>query len=210
MAAAAAFSLTDTQTIALLAKIRPYICGTPGHWHYGLPSSSLFAASVSTAPALTDEEQQIVDRAIHLSNQAAQVTPSAASAIPVNVTQADTDVQSKVTNFLTDVVDVSKIVEDIVAIQKGGKAHVDGVILGWLAELDEAATQALIHLLTSGVPRLAGLLALFTTQVPVIAAIAGIIAIIGPIIGNSVTSTDQGYGLVIMGTLWLGIHYVAQ
>ncbi|RZU39262.1 hypothetical protein [Edaphobacter modestus] len=104
----------------------------------------------------------------------------------------------------------SKIVEAIVAIQKGGKAHVDDVILGWHAELDEAATQALIHLLMSGVPRLAGLLALFTTQVPVIAAIAGIIAIIGPIIGNSVKSTDQGHGVVIMGTLWLGIHYVAQ
>jgi len=208
--AAAAFSLTDSQTIALLVKIRPYMGGTPGHWHYGLSSSSLFAARVGPAPALTDEQQQIVDRATHLSNQAVQVTPSAASATPVNVTQADTDVQSKVTNFLTDVADVSKIVEDIVAIQKGGKAHVNDVILGWRVELDEAAIQALIHLLTSGVPRLAGLLALFTTQVPVIAAIASIIAIIGPIIGNSVNSTDQGHGVAIMGTLWLGIHYVAQ
>jgi hypothetical protein len=210
MAAAAAFSLTDSQTIALLAKIRPHIDGTPGHWHYGLSSSSLFAASVGTAPALTDEEQQIVDRAAHLSNQAVQVTPSAASARPVNVTQADIDVQSKVTNFFTGVADVRKIIENIVAIQKGGKAHVDRVILGWHLELDEAATQALIHLFLSGVPRLAGLLALFTTQVPVIAAIAGIIAIVGPIIVNCVKSTDQGHGVAIMGTLWLGINYVAR
>jgi|HubBroStandDraft_2_1064218.scaffolds.fasta_scaffold196193_1 hypothetical protein len=196
----------DTQQLSDIVTTvsnSPIIGGTPGEWHLVPLHLALATAQPvgggSAAPVISPGATALLQQAIDKSNAAALTTPAAASGTPVTSNTSPSTIQSimKGINF------VGEIGADIAAMEKGGTATLHW--WGWEANLNEAATQALDHLLTTDMKDLAVIAAALAAISPVLAAVSGIVSIVSAALEGDVTAADAGSGVVIKGYLWVGI-----
>jgi hypothetical protein len=115
------------------------------------------------------------------------------------------DIKAKVGGFLDDALLVGRIGDDIAAMHGGGcsaKLH----WWGWEAQLDEKGTAALVDLLEMQVTKLGLILAAFSAEVPVLAAIGGILSLVSAVLGADIKAGDlNGKGVNLKGYLWVGL-----
>lgn len=197
--------MNESQLSALVASAGRHVQGNPGDWDF---SSASFVASTLGAgaadPTVAPANALLIENAISQSNAAALKTPSAATDAPVSKTTP----RDTVNSILTGLDIVAAIGDDITAIEKGGTAHLHW--WGWEANLDEEATQALIHLLSIDVTKLGAVLAAFAAMSPMLAAVAGIMGIVSAALGSDVKNADQGNGVNMKGYLWVGLSVHAN
>jgi hypothetical protein len=202
------------------------VVGEPGDWQLVHPATAAIAihpaaawasldAPVAATPlaGLDAAQQVVVKAAVAKSVAAAAATPSAVTdGAPVNVAApavatVSATVGTSVGGIFSGLEAVGQIVGDIVAIHNGGAGKIHW--WGWEATLNEPATQALLHLLSYDVPTVGTVLAAaFAAEVPVFAAISGILGIVSGLLGTEVKNADTATptkGVSMKGYLWVGL-----
>lgn len=197
--------MTEDQVIAL-ANTPGLFAGDPGNWMINQGDAGLVAGGGEGVPALTPDQIDVVQNAVDKSNDAANTTPQAAQGELVTSDKPKDQIKATLGGIFDDLNVIEKIGDDVVALQKGGKASIHP--WGWHATLDEPATQGLIDLLKIEIPKVGLIAAAFSAEVPVLAAVGGVLTIAGAGFGALVEDRDSGKnGVDIKGWLWV-IPYI--
>jgi len=213
----------DTQQLATIVTTvsdSQMISGSPGEWSLvpfqlamaaerkgrmiaaaaAGPRAGAAAAAPALAPAISAGDAALAQAAVIRSNAAAETTPAAAGGNTVSSNTPQTVIQT----ILQDLNVVGEIGADISRMEAGGKATLSW--WGWELDLNEDATQAFNHLLTTDMKDLAVVAGALAAISPVLAAISGVISIVSGLLSAQVSAGDtNANGVIVKGYLWIGI-----
>lgn len=159
-------------------------------------------------PAAASSDNATIQAAIAKSNQAARITPQAVALSDdgpgTTSSKSSDDIKSVVGTYIDDLLVVGKIGDDIVGLQKYGSSKLHW--WGWEAQITEDGMVPLLDLLGAETAKLGLIIAALASSIPVLAAIGGAIAIVGPILATDIKNGDtNNHGVNLTGYLWLGL-----